>query len=154
MTGGPATNPRHGTAVMLAGRGVLITGASGAGKTTLALELIRRARHADITAGLIADDRVDITTGADGPVARCPEPIAGRIEVRGFGVADARRFVAEPTPIQLVAELVAPADARRFHDGETFDLGGYRVAHLRLPAGPGVSAAGAVFCAIGLPAWI
>ena len=50
----------HGTAVAIAGAGILIRGASGMGKSDLALRLIDRG------AMLISDDRVEIVrSGAD-----------------------------------------------------------------------------------------
>lgn len=71
----------HATAVALGDRGVLIVGASGAGKSDLALRLIDRG------ARLIADDYVEIRV-ADGRAYGSPPPsIAGRLEVRGIGIA-------------------------------------------------------------------
>ncbi|CUH79036.1 HPr kinase/phosphorylase [Tritonibacter multivorans] len=70
----------HASCVSLAGRGVLIRGASGAGKSALALELMARG------AGLVADDRCEIHKAAGGVIARAPNPIAGLIEARGVGI--------------------------------------------------------------------
>ena len=73
-------------------RGVLIEGASGAGKSDLAL----RALEAGFR--LVADDRV-VTFVSEGRLyGRAPDPLKGLVEVRGFGV------VAEPALPQ--AEIV------------------------------------------------
>ena len=55
---------------------MLLIGASGAGKSDLLLRLL------DHGFTLVADDRVDIVDG----VACVPAPLAGLIEVRGFGI--------------------------------------------------------------------
>jgi len=64
----------HATAVAVGGRGLLILGRSGAGKSSLALQLIA------LGARLVADDRTRVTLGPAGLVASPPEAIRGRIE--------------------------------------------------------------------------
>lgn len=72
----------HATTVAIGGRGVLLTGASGAGKSDLALRLIDRG------ALLIADDYT-VLAASDGQLfATPPATIAGRMEVRGLGIID------------------------------------------------------------------
>jgi len=88
----------HASAVAVAGRGLLITGAPGSGKTTLALEMIA------LGAVLVADDRVQVTPGAAGGLILSPPPnIAGLAEVRGFGLA--RLQTSPSVPLALVADL-------------------------------------------------
>lgn len=144
----------HGTAVAIGGAAVLITGVAGTGKTTLALELIRRARAGRHHAGLIADDRVFVETRDGSPVLICPPQIAGKLEVRGYGVIDASDIAADAAPLALVAELVPADRAVRFAQDETVTIAGRTLPCLRLPAGPAPSAANAVFAALGLPAWL
>ena len=73
----------HASAVAMQGRGLLIKGASGAGKSGLALELMA------LGATLVADDRTILRR--DGPASRlsCPAPISGLIEARGLGLLHA-----------------------------------------------------------------
>ena len=146
--------PVHATCVAIAGRGVLIRGASGSGKTVLGLELIRRARAGGLDAGLVADDRTRLE--ADGGVltASCPPPILGKVEIRGYGIVDASAIKAGPVPLALVADLVPAGEAERFGLDLTTVLCGVTVAALRLPAGPSPAAAGAVLAALGLPPFI
>ncbi len=66
------------------GKGVLITGISGIGKSEAALELMRDG-HA-----LIADDRVDIQRYHNHLVGFSPEILRGLLEIRGIGIIDAR----------------------------------------------------------------
>lgn len=73
----------HATSVAIDGRGVLILGASGAGKSDLALRLIDRG------AILVSDDYT-IATVRDGALRlNPPANIAGRMEVRHLGLVDA-----------------------------------------------------------------
>jgi serine kinase of HPr protein (carbohydrate metabolism regulator) len=86
--------------VALDGRAVLLRGASGAGKSDLALRLI------DAGACLVADDQSELARAGDGIVVRAPPAIAGLIEVRGIGIIRVKP-VAE-APLSLVADLVPP----------------------------------------------
>jgi HPr kinase/phosphorylase len=70
----------HASAVAVAGRALLIRGASGAGKSALALEMM------GLGARLVADDRVIVTRDTDGLSLSAPEPIRGLIEARGLGL--------------------------------------------------------------------
>jgi len=68
----PQAENIHGTALLIGDRGVLITGASGAGKTTLALTLIDHCRVRGLFARLISDDRVLVANHAGRLVCRVP----------------------------------------------------------------------------------
>ncbi len=87
------------------GEGVLITGASGIGKSEPALELIKRGHR------LIADDAVEIKKIADQTlVGTCPELIRYLIELRGIGVINVKELfgigaVKQLKSIDLVIKL-------------------------------------------------
>ena len=70
----------HASCVSINGKGVLLLGDSGAGKSDLALRLI------DDGAKLVADDRAEIFVRAQKLCARAPHSIAGLIELRGIGI--------------------------------------------------------------------
>ncbi len=70
----------HASAVAFDGRAALITGASGSGKSSLALELIA------LGGVLVADDQVEINVREEGVWLSAPQPLAGRIEARGIGI--------------------------------------------------------------------
>lgn len=92
----------HATAVSIGGKAVLLTGASGAGKSDLALRLIDRG------AVLVADDQVELRL-QDGVLRASPPPtIEGRIEVRGVGIV-AMPFVTD-VPVALVIDLDPPPE--------------------------------------------
>lgn len=69
----------HATSVVFCGRGLLLRGPSGAGKTDLALRLMEAGGM------LIADDYTALSL-RDGRVWMMPpETIKGMIEIRGYG---------------------------------------------------------------------
>ena len=70
----------HASCVALGRKGVLILGASGTGKSDLALRLIEDG------ARLVADDRAELFIKARALYARPPAALAGLIEVRGLGI--------------------------------------------------------------------
>jgi serine kinase of HPr protein (carbohydrate metabolism regulator) len=87
----------HASTVAIDGRAVVIEGPSGSGKSDLALRLIDRG------AKLVSDDRSLLVRSGDGLIARSPERMAGRIEVRGVGIATVPH-VAE-APVALLVSL-------------------------------------------------
>lgn len=71
----------HGVLVDIYGIGILITGASGIGKSETALELVKRGHR------LIADDAVEIRQTADRVLTgNAPELIRHLLEIRGVGI--------------------------------------------------------------------
>jgi len=75
-----ASQVMHATCVAIAGKGILITGPSGSGKSALALQMV-------VLGGvLVADDRTALTRHANRILAAPPPTIAGRIEARGIGI--------------------------------------------------------------------
>ncbi len=74
----------HAGCVSLGVRGVLIFGASGTGKSSLALQLM--AYGCD----LVSDDRTAVAARNGVIVAAAPQAIRGKIEARGIGILNAR----------------------------------------------------------------
>ncbi|MBU0996711.1 MAG: HPr(Ser) kinase/phosphatase [Firmicutes bacterium] len=73
----------HGVLMDINGVGVLITGASGLGKSEVALELIRRGYM------LIADDVVEIYQIEKGIlIGEAPELLKKNLEIRGIGIVN------------------------------------------------------------------
>ena len=97
----------HATCVEWLGRGVLIRGKPGAGKSDLALRLV------DAGAVLVADDQVVLKNG----VASAPARLQGLLEVRGFGIV--KLPFVEKTAIALTVDLCAPDEIERLP--ERFD---------------------------------
>lgn len=88
----------HASCVDYDGKGILLLGASGSGKSGLCLELIL-----NYNAVLVADDRVELTAKAGGVYASAPENIKGLLEVRNVGIL--RLPVKEETRVQAVVRL-------------------------------------------------
>jgi serine kinase of HPr protein (carbohydrate metabolism regulator) len=101
----------HGSAVQLAGHGVIIFGPSGCGKSSLALELLRQVLRDGNQAWLVADDRVVIERREDHLLASPPAPLAGLIEVWGSGIHPIKHLPF--ARLHLMVELVGLSDARR-----------------------------------------
>lgn len=76
----PSSDRLHATTVAIDGVAVMIEGASGSGKSDLALRLIDRG------AVLVSDDQTLVIRVGKTLRARPPSTIAGRIEVRGIGI--------------------------------------------------------------------
>jgi HPr kinase/phosphorylase len=93
----------HATAVAWAGRGLLILGPSGSGKSALALQLMA------LGCDLVSDDQTLVTVRDGQMWARAPDAIRGRIEARGVGLLAAAPVVA---PIVLAADLGIDEDQR------------------------------------------
>jgi hypothetical protein len=81
-------HPFHGTAILLGEAGVLLRGASGAGKSQLALALVAEAHARGMFVRLIGDDRVSISAQAGRLVVRGHPAIAGQIEERGTAIVE------------------------------------------------------------------
>ena len=112
----------HASCVAIDGDGVLLRGPSGSGKSDLALRLIEAGGQ------LVADDQVELTAapGAPWPIARAPQALADRIEVRGIGIISLAG-IAE-APVTLVDDLVAPRAVERLPHPRSCVLEGHTVS--------------------------
>ena len=95
--GAAAETILHASCVAVAGRGVLILGASGAGKSGLALQLMA------LGAQLVADDRTIVTAEGETLSARAPAPIRGLIEARRVGLL--RAPALDRAPVVLAVDM-------------------------------------------------
>ncbi|WP_174275086.1 HPr kinase/phosphorylase [Sphingomonas bacterium] len=88
----------HATCVAIGGRGVLLMGPPGAGKSDLALRLIDRG------ALLVADDAVTLGRDGDALRATCPATIGRRIEVRGVGIVEVAAAAGAPIALGVILD--------------------------------------------------
>lgn len=72
----------HGTSLVVKGKGILLRGKPGAGKSDLALRLIHQG------ATLIADDQTEVSQQGNGLIMTAPKALGGKIEVRGIGIME------------------------------------------------------------------
>ena len=119
--------------------GLILTGASGAGKSALAMALLDRAAAQGRFARLVADDRVALSIAHGRLLARCPTPLRGRIEMRGVGLVP----VPHLDTARLHAHVALVADAERMPDASVtpFEVDGTAATLPRLELQPGPLAA-------------
>ena len=126
----PETN-LHACCVVVDGSGVLITGGSGAGKTSLALGLVEACRLRNVTCGFVSDDQVLLSARNGCLFARAPHTIAGKVEIRGFGVTD---IVHQgDCCIAMICELVEDGDIERMPAPLTEQVMGICVPKILVP---------------------
>lgn len=122
----------HATTLQVRGRGVIIMGRSGTGKTELALTLVERALLRGEAASLVADDRTLLHVENGRLIASVPAVLAGGVEIRGAGLF--KVAFAATTPLYLVVRLVDRDEAERYPSGETWEFEGVSLPRLLLPA--------------------
>lgn len=93
----PQSLTLHATTIAVHGRALLILGASGAGKSALALQMLA------LGADLVADDRTRLTLRDDQVWAEAPAGLPSVIEARGLGLLRTDGLVR--APLALVADL-------------------------------------------------
>jgi len=131
----------HASCVLVRRGAVLIRGASGSGKSRLALALIEALRG---KARLVADDRVHLFAANGRLLAMAPDTTKGQLEIRGLGI---RAVDYEPLAIvTLVVDLGAPDAARMPEEkSRSVEISGVKLSRLPVAADeaalPGVLAA-------------
>jgi HPr kinase/phosphorylase len=122
----------HGVLLEIFGLGVLLIGASGAGKSECALDLITRGHS------LVADDRVTAKRYPHGDLMGfCQEPLRHHMEVRGLGIVNVQDLfglaaVRERKSIDLVIEL-EPWDESKAYDRLGLEERVYKILDVSCP---------------------
>ena len=127
----------HAELVRIYGVGVLISGASGTGKSEIVLDLVKRGHQ------LVADDRVDIYRIHNSLIGKNAQIISGYMELRGVGIIDVKRLygitsVANSSEISFEIVLI-PYDPNTDYDRiglegkEYTDYLGIKVPKLTIP---------------------
>ena len=132
MTAAATTLTLHASAVVWHGRGVLLRGASGSGKSALALRLLQAG------ARLVADDLVTVSAERGRLIACSPRP-SGLIEARGLGIF--HLAAAATAPLALAVDLMPSAVLERLPEVASETLLGITLPRIALDAGvPGAPA--------------
>ncbi|MEM7296563.1 MAG: serine kinase [Pseudomonadota bacterium] len=123
----------HASAVALEGRGIVIAGASGAGKSSLTLAIMALGGR------LVADDRVLVSRRECDKVliGVAPAELTGQIEAYGIGILSAE---CAPAPLLLAVEL-GEVLAPRHPEPEMLALCGARIPLVRTCYSPYLAAA-------------
>lgn len=115
----------HATCVDMNGAGVLITGASGSGKSDLALRLIENKG-----AVLVADDRTNLFREGENLTASSPEAIQGLMEVRGVGIV--KKEFKSQTYVKLVVIAASKDKIERLPAPQFFENQGISLPSILL----------------------
>jgi len=133
----------HGVFLDVLGVGVLLVGASGIGKSEIALGLINRGHR------LVADDAVVFSLANNETlIGNCPELLQDFLEVRGLGILNIRVMfgdtaIKESKRLQLVVKLVTLGDRelqqidRLYGMYRTRTILDLEVPEVTLPVAPG-----------------
>lgn len=132
-----------GSLLVVYGKGVLLTGESGIGKSETALELIR-GDHV-----LVSDDRVDVQKIHNHIHGHAPHLIEGKLEMRGIGIIDVRRMFGASclkarNRIELVIHLTKYQEDKEYERigdsvTEYTNILGVPIPTIELPVSPGRS---------------
>jgi len=136
---------QHGVFLDIFGLGVLLMGASGIGKSEVALELISRGHR------LIADDMIELARQGTGVlVGRSPEALRYHLEIRGLGILNIRDLfgaaaLTDTKRVGLVVEIVPwqemTGQERLLGVDNTIELHGVILPKVVIPVRPGRSLA-------------
>ena len=131
----------HAVLMDILGLGVLITGASGIGKSECALDLVVRGHR------LVADDTVEIRRRAESVlIGTCPELTRHHMEVRGLGLINVRDLFGVSSTrsskrIELVVQLERWEEGQAYErlglDDQYYGILGLDVPLIRMPVAPG-----------------
>lgn len=122
----------HASSVAFNGRAVVMKGASGTGKSSLALQLMA------LGGTLIADDQTLVLRGADCIWAKKPRTLPALIEARGLGLLPTA--LAEPTPVALILDMDT-VETARLPDKHMMTVFGHDITVLRKVNAPHFPAA-------------
>lgn len=124
------------------GKGVLLMGESGIGKSEAALELIGDGM------AMVADDRVDVERVHNTIIGHAPELLKGMLEIRGIGIIDVMRMfgansLTDKHTIDLVIDLRQYDGTQEYNRLESstdyYRILGISIPKIILPVSPGRS---------------
>jgi HPr kinase/phosphorylase len=125
----------HASCVLVGEAGVLIRGASGSGKSSLAHLLLAEAAQPGGFARLVCDDRVRVEVRSGRLLARAVSPLEGCLEVRGVGLLAVPHEAA--AVVRLVVDCRGDAPTRLPEAAEqTVAIEGVALPRLALRAEP------------------
>ena len=122
----------HGVFVRLKGKGVLIIGKSGIGKSEIALDLIQKGHS------LISDDSVVFyKNNKSNIIGEAPSILRNLIEVRGLGILDikklfGRKSVSLRNELSLVIEL-KPYQNEMVYSRLEMNIGSFNLFDVAIP---------------------
>lgn len=128
-----------GVMVCLYGKGILLRGASGIGKSECALKLIDRGHQ------LLSDDAIVIEKIDHQLIASAPEILCGRINIRELGIINVEQHfgiqaLCKKHRVDLIIELVLPESKQSLNvlplEYATQTLAGIEIPSVQLSCSP------------------
>ncbi len=94
----------HGVFLNIYGKGVIIKGESGIGKSEIALELVKRGHL------LVADDAIELYQIGHSIIGKAPVVLSNMLEIRGIGVIDVSKMfgissILDQDEVNIVIQL-------------------------------------------------
>jgi len=136
------TDNLYGVMMNIYGKGVMISGKSGIGKSEVALDLISRGHM------LVADDRVDVARVHNDIICQAPKLLKRMLEIRGLGIVDVTKLFGANTylnkcELDFIINLVKldeVVEKDRLNPlNEKFDVLGLDIPMLTIPVTEGKS---------------
>jgi len=136
------TDNLYGAMMNIYGKGVMISGKSGIGKSEVALDLISRGHM------LVADDRVDVARVHNDIICQAPKLLKRMLEIRGLGIVDVTKLFGANTylnkcELDFIINLVKldeVVEKDRLNPlNEKFDVLGLDIPMLTIPVTEGKS---------------
>jgi HPr kinase/phosphorylase len=128
-----------GVMVCVHGKGILIIGPSGIGKSELALALIDRGHQ------LVADDALTVEKVENTLLASAPDVLSGRLNIREFGIINVEQHfgitsLCKKHRVDLIIDMLPHEPKQSLNplplEYATQNLLGIEVPYLQLTAGP------------------
>jgi len=123
----------HATCIAIGATGVLVRGASGSGKSDLALRLLDRDNaEPDTRTRLVSDDQVRLVAANDCVHAHTAPHLANKLEIRGVGIVHVPTI--SDVPVGLVVDTASGSEIVRMPDADALEtrLLGISVPRLHL----------------------
>ena len=121
----------HCSVIEINQTGIMITGSSGSGKTSLALGLLERANSHQLLSAFISDDQAILREHNSRLVAKTPPTIAGKLELHGYGIIDLP--YKKETTIDLVIEMCPEDTLDRMPEERFTTINNVQLPLLRVP---------------------
>lgn len=102
------------------GKGIVIEGKSGAGKTSLLMSLLEHSDTKGLKSYFVCDDQAILEERESSVIANAPDTIAGKIEIFGFGIIE--HDYLPSTKIDLVVRLVSEEVLERMPENKLTSL--------------------------------
>ena len=125
------SNLVHCNVLSLANIGLLIQGASGAGKSSLTLGLLEHAQQLGWEGYLVSDDQAFLEPHNNTLIAKTPDTIAGLLELRGHGIIE--HPYQSSTKVRVVVQMIEDKLLDRMPEEKHIDFNGIRLPMIEVP---------------------